>query len=61
MPYTWNNYRLSTFRLVELKVLECFDCVGGIKIDPKKIDVYTLERITRRFTMELCHKVDFLN
>lgn len=29
---------------------------GGIKINPKKYDVGTLERITRRFTMELCQK-----
>ncbi|KAI8920580.1 hypothetical protein BC831DRAFT_499109 [Entophlyctis helioformis] len=29
---------------------------GGIKIDPKKYDERTLERITRRFTLELCQK-----
>jgi len=29
---------------------------GGIKIDPRKYDVSTLERITRRYTMELCQK-----
>jgi glutamate dehydrogenase (NAD(P)+) len=29
---------------------------GGICIDPKKYDEATLERITRRFTMELCQK-----
>jgi glutamate dehydrogenase (NAD(P)+) len=29
---------------------------GGIKIDPKLYDEPTLERITRRFTMELCQK-----
>ncbi|KAI9009336.1 hypothetical protein CLU79DRAFT_849271 [Phycomyces nitens] len=29
---------------------------GGIKIDPKKYTVEQLERITRRYTMELCQK-----
>ncbi|KAI7866286.1 hypothetical protein BDF14DRAFT_1922667 [Spinellus fusiger] len=29
---------------------------GGIKIDPKKYTVDQLERITRRYTMELCQK-----
>ncbi|OAD05209.1 hypothetical protein MUCCIDRAFT_152608 [Mucor lusitanicus CBS 277.49] len=29
---------------------------GGIKIDPKKYSVEQLERITRRYTMELCQK-----
>ncbi|RUS19934.1 hypothetical protein BC937DRAFT_86692 [Endogone sp. FLAS-F59071] len=29
---------------------------GGIKIDPKKYTVEELERITRRYTMELCQK-----
>ncbi|KAI8905629.1 hypothetical protein EDD86DRAFT_193808 [Gorgonomyces haynaldii] len=29
---------------------------GGVKIDPKKYDEQTLERITRRFTMELCQR-----
>ncbi|KAI8069982.1 hypothetical protein BC940DRAFT_296644 [Gongronella butleri] len=29
---------------------------GGIKIDPRKYTVEQLERITRRFTMELCQK-----
>ncbi|ORX61442.1 glutamate dehydrogenase [Hesseltinella vesiculosa] len=29
---------------------------GGIKIDPRKYTVEELERITRRFTMELCQK-----
>jgi glutamate dehydrogenase (NAD(P)+) len=29
---------------------------GGIRIDPKKYDEQTLERITRRFTLELCQK-----
>lgn len=29
---------------------------GGVKIDPRKYTVDQLERITRRFTMELCQK-----
>lgn len=29
---------------------------GGIKIDPKRYTLDQLERITRRFTMELCQK-----
>eukprot|EP00842_Homolaphlyctis_polyrhiza_P000940 jgi/Hompol1/1847/HPOL_002778-RA len=29
---------------------------GGVKIDPTKYDEKTLERITRRFTLELCQK-----
>lgn len=29
---------------------------GGIKIDPKKLDVYDLEKITRRYTSELVKK-----
>lgn len=29
---------------------------GGIKIDPKKYSTEQLERITRRYTMELCQK-----
>ncbi|CAO3597581.1 unnamed protein product [Absidia cylindrospora] len=29
---------------------------GGVKIDPRKYTVEQLERITRRFTMELCQK-----
>jgi glutamate dehydrogenase/leucine dehydrogenase len=29
---------------------------GGIKIDPKKYTTEQLERITRRYTMELCQK-----
>lgn len=29
---------------------------GGIKIDPKKYTLDQLERITRRYTMELCQK-----
>jgi glutamate dehydrogenase (NAD(P)+) len=29
---------------------------GGIRIDAKKYSVPQLERITRRYTMELCHK-----
>jgi glutamate dehydrogenase/leucine dehydrogenase len=29
---------------------------GGIAIDPRKYTVNELERITRRYTMELCQK-----
>ena len=29
---------------------------GGIKIDPKKLSIGELERVTRRYTMELIKK-----